>query len=140
MFGSKVVRITIYPAIYTECIIHPKQTECYLITALAGILFPLIISVCIYAYNKRLFLVALCLRVMSAGYAVEELFSAVRCCAGSMTEISDLSGLYYVLSWDPIISLMLSILILILVIVLLISIKPFKNIMYLENGVIYGNY
>ena len=139
LFGGEVVRITIYPAVYTECYIPPNRVGCYLITALAGILFPLIISAILLARRRDSLPVVLGMRVMSVGYALEELFTAVKIVRGSNTESSDLSRLTYVVSWDPRISLMLAVLLLMLSVGLLVSMEPIKNMVrYIEDILALG--
>lgn len=127
MFGGKVMRITIYPAFYTECFIRPDQIGCYIITAIAGILFPLICSFALRMCNEKGFLVAFCLRVMSVGYAIGELVCVSKCILGRTTETSDLSILIYETKLDPYVSLVLAGFLLILSLILLVSMEPMHH-------------
>lgn len=127
IFGGKVVRITIFPAFYTECYIRPDQFVCYIMTAMAGILLPLICSAAINTCSERGFLVALCLQVMSVGYSAGELVCVSKCVLGSVTETSDLSVLTYETGIDPYVSLVLAGLLLILSLILLVATEPMNG-------------
>lgn len=124
LFGGEVVRITIYPAFYTECAIHSDQMGCYIATAMAGVLFPLLLSAVMSLRGERSFLLTLCLRVMSVGYAAGEVFGVSRCILGSMRETSDLSVLLYKTGADPYAALVLAGFLLILSVLLLVIIEP----------------
>lgn len=124
LFGGRVVRITVYPAFYTECAIRSDQMGCYIATAMAGVLFPLLLSAAVSLRGERGFLLTLCLRVMSLGYAAGEVFGVSRCILGSMKETSDLSVLIYKTGADPYATLVLAGFLLILSVLLLVIIEP----------------
>ena len=126
IFGGTVVRITIYPAFYTECYIRPEQLGCYIMTAISGILFPLLCSLAVRSHSKQGFLVVFCLRIMSVGYSAGELVCVSKCILGSTAETSDLSVLIYKTQVDPYVSLVLAGFLLILALLLLVSIDPVR--------------
>ncbi len=134
MFGGKVVRITIFPTFYTECFIRPEQLGCYIMTAMAGILLPLICSVTINTRSVRGFLIALCLQVMSVGYSTGELVCVSKCVLGSVTETSDLSVLIYETDINPYVPLVLAGLLLILSLVLLAATEPVSGFVPIIQG------
>ena len=126
LFGGKVVRITVFPAFYTECFIRPEQIGCYLVTAMAGILFPLLCSLAVNIHRERGFLIAFCLRVMSVGHSVGEIFCVCRCILGSTRETSDLSILIYETNVDPYVSLVLAGFLFVLSLILLAWLGPLE--------------
>lgn len=134
LFGGKVVQITIFPSCYTECLIRPGQTLCYIMTAMAGILFPLLCSLMVNTKRVDGFLVVLSIRIMSLAYSVGELVSVSRCIMGSATETSDLGVLVYTLSIDPYIPLVLAGFLMILSLLLLVSMDPSPLVAQLLSG------
>lgn len=134
LLGGEVIRITIYPSFYTECLIRPDQLGCYIMTAMAGILFPLLISALIGSGHIGTFLTAFCLRVMSAGYALDELVSVSQWIMGSRTEISDLSVLIRETQVDPYAVLILAGFLLILSLIALAAMAPITRVMELVNA------
>jgi hypothetical protein len=134
LFGGKVVQITIYPSCYTECFIRPGQTLCYIMAAMAGILFPLLCSLMVSTRRVEGFLVALSIRIMSLAYSVGELVSVSRCIMGSATETSDLGVLVYTLSIDPYIPLILAGFLMILSLLLLVAMDPTPLVVHLSSG------
>lgn len=128
IFGGKVVRITIYPAFYTECYIRPDQLGCYIVTAVSGILFPLLCSLAIPPERERGFIVSLSLRIMSLAYAAGEMVGVTRCILGRGAGTSDLCVLIRETAIDPYASLVLAGLLFILSLLLLVSLEPLERI------------
>ena len=137
LFGGEVVRITVFPAFYTECFIRPDQFGCYVMTSVSGILFPLICSVIIDIRSVRGFLVALCLRVMSVAYSVSEIVCVSKLIMGSSIEKTDLCVLTYETGVDPYASLVLAGLLMILSLLALVSMEPITSFMhwFIRSGI-----
>jgi hypothetical protein len=133
LFGGKVVQITVFPSCYTECFIRPGQTLCYIMTAMAGILFPLLCSLAVNTRRVDGFLVVLSIRIMSLAYSVGELVSVSRCIMGSTIETSDLGVLVYTLSIDPYILLVLAGFLMILSLLLFVAMDPARLVMQLPT-------
>ena len=127
LFGGRVVRITIYPSFCTECDLRPEQLVCYIVTAMAGILFPLFCSLLLDSRRVRGFLVVFSLRIMSLCYSLNELVCVSRCVLGSTREVSDLSVLVYETGLSAYVSLVLAGFLLILSLIFLVILEPMKD-------------
>lgn len=101
LWGGEVVRITIYPAICTECIIPSENLLSIVMTGFSGILFPMFLSMLIPSRWLISSVISLALRLMVLIDTVSELLATAHTILGSPSETSDLSVAILKSNFDP---------------------------------------